>query len=58
MKKVMCVAIALALSTVVFGCKKEEKPEEKAANAVSKMAESAKGTVNDANKAVQDAVKK
>jgi hypothetical protein len=72
MKRIMCVALALALGTVVLGgCKKneEKKPAEAAAKAVSKglnvagkavdSAGNAAGkAVNDTGKAVSDAVKK
>lgn len=60
MKKLVYMAMVLALSAVVLGgCKKKEaKPEEKAANAISKVTDSAKQAVTDANEAVQDAAKK
>lgn len=59
MKRIMCVALAFALSAVVLGCKKkEETPEQKAQGAISKMTDAANKAVSDANKAVQDATKK
>lgn len=58
MRKLICVVMALAISMAIIGCKKEEKPEEKAAGAISKALDNAGKAVSDAGKSVSDAANK